>query len=1043
MVRKFKVKLDNAELGPYDVSHINQLLDSKKINENTLLKPFPMGEWKKLNEYAEFNKTQTETLTTVMNPPNIEIEKAIDEKEVTQERSEFKEFTYSKDKNENPEIGQEELQENYDANQLKQSVENAPKSKEFEKTKITSINKLKEPIEATRVVTPLIIEEVKEEIKEEIKEEEEKEVIDSDSKTVMVNLADLIKDSDKEIESIESELEVVKQEEEKERRVMLREIEKEADEEETEEELEEAERERERLELEAAIKKKKKIKTLIIGFASLFLLYEFVFDTKKVDEKIVPRYPQISFPIIKEFKDNVKSKEAYARGLKFYSNGDYISKITAADSFRESLEFNFQKNPSLGNLILTYADLLPHSKDHIKSGETLIRLIKIAKNRSLTDPNVVLGSAKFFYENKKYTTAKNMIENFFRIGKPTLEMYSFYLDALVKSGDLDQARKLYEKIEKIKVKNINSYLSMANFLITDQRFDDALKILQEGIKKFGKAVQLYISYGDILIRNSKFSELVNVLSVLKEQNANYSPLYLSRYYEFLGVLNVAKKQINSASQYFKLALAINESDELRSKLASLDLEGNKAIESMVLESKVLQKIRLSEKEFKDKNWEDAFQYAIEATDLNDKYIPAKILLAKIQVKRGFYESALKTLEELKKDFSFNKNINYNWALGLINSYKLDKAKAEISNLSQSEFRQTPEYLNLLSRYYLKINEVNLGLKYLNDATKLDPLNDDNFYLLGEYFLKYRKYNEAQLYLSQAIELDPDNVDYRALWARILYELEGADTAIGYLRDILEKFPDSPKVIGDIAMYYFKSGQLKEYEIYKEKIESSSKKDQGLYEFLIESAKLNENSEDVILNSKELIKLNPGDLEARETLGIYYLKMNNIKDAEDMFMDIRSRLSTYPKVNYYLAKIYMKSGKDEKAMEVAEEEIKNNPTREEGYYIKAEVLTKRKNYIDAMRNLEKAITLNSKNVDVLISLANIKRKQNFLPEARELVLRALQEQPSNSEIHKELGFIYQGLGQSELAIESFETYLKLNPVAQDQDKINAIIKNLKI
>ena len=75
----------------------------------------------------------------------------------------------------------------------------------------------------------------------------------------------------------------------------------------------------------------------------------------------------------------------------------------------------------------------------------------------------------------------------------------------------------------------------------------------------------------------------------------------------------------------------------------------------------------------------------------------------------------------------------------------------------------------------------------------------------------RKYPNARINLAKAIELDPLNIDYKVVWAKILYELESSDTAIGYLRDLLKEHPDNPKILADIAIYYYKSGQINDFE----------------------------------------------------------------------------------------------------------------------------------------------------------------------------------------------------------------------------------------
>ena len=77
----------------------------------------------------------------------------------------------------------------------------------------------------------------------------------------------------------------------------------------------------------------------------------------------------------------------------------------------------------------------------------------------------------------------------------------------------------------------------------------------------------------------------------------------------------------------------------------------------------------------------------------------------------------------------------------------------------------------------------------------------------------------------------------------------------------------------------------------------------------------------------------------------------------------------------------------------------------------------------------------------MSLGWIKLSQRDYDIARELYLRAKRQEPSNPQIRKQLGFIYQGIGQSGLAIEEFSTYLKLFPNAPDRAQVQNQIRAL--
>jgi tetratricopeptide (TPR) repeat protein len=160
------------------------------------------------------------------------------------------------------------------------------------------------------------------------------------------------------------------------------------------------------------------------------------------------------------------------------------------------------------------------------------------------------------------------------------------------------------------------------------------------------------------------------------------------------------------------------------------------------------------------------------------------------------------------------------------------------------------------------------------------------------------------------------------------------------------------------------------------------------------------------------------------------------------LEVKEALNAFPRVNYYLAKIYLKKNNLEEAMKYADEEIKYNGTLEWGYFVKGEVHSAKQEFNEAIQNYDKSISINVDYTEGLMSLAKLKQRQNYNEEARELYVRVLKEEPNNAEAHKELGFIYKATGQSILAIESLKVYLDLNPGASDFNAVQNEIKQME-
>ncbi len=1050
MGNKYRIRLKNDRVvGPFSVSQVGELFVKGHVDGSEDCQVFPVGEWSTLRNQKELAKkisdliskdatsssiSVDETKNTIAKLAVKKVTKPEEEKDVSSKDG-FSEFRFSHD--EKSSVNYEQLEKQYQKEKQREDDEDKDIENELgieppgvEATRIIKMPSAND-VDKTVIVNPQMLKEEvpKDEVEEESEADIEEEVIeeetfDTEEKTEFINLGEVLPDIKAIARDAEAEFE--------------RKIEKELN-----EALEVSDEKTiiTEIEEEEESNTKKKMKP-IVAIAFIAIIYVLLFSEDDKPKKIIPKAIKIEFPIVAEVEDELKSEKAYQNGVRFYKKGDYVSKLKAAYKFKQSLSNKFKNNKALGRLILTYAELFDNTLRKRQASNTLFRLIEISQGKVLSDINVALGTAIFYKNLKKYQTAITIIENYLRLSTPSLKLFAIYLDVLVDAGDLVKAKPVYQKLKNFKKKSIESYLVMAKYLELEERYDEAKKLLELAGQMHPTSVAILLNYSKHMVRDENFKKYKKILGIIKELQAEQSPIYYSRYLEGLGVLAAVKGKNEISVKYFKKALELNESNELRSKLAALELGGSESVEKLITESKVVDLLRSARLEIRENKWDKAFSLAIEAADLGGNYIPAQLLLAEIQVKRGYYESAIGTLLELKKDYPIHTKINYALVNAYIDSFKLTDARRLVSILSQSKFAETAEYASLMARFFLKKGRIINAENWFKESLKRNPLNDADYFTLAKMYLNFRKYKKSKGKLSKAISLDPLNVTYRTLYAKILYELDSAETAIGYLRNELEKNKDNPKILGDIAVYYFKNGQMTEFNRYKERVEKLATRDPSFYSFLIHAAKLDDRIDDVIINARELIKVNPGDLETRMLLGEYLLHQGKLAAALEMFISIKKRLVAYPRANFYIAKTYIAMGKLDLALKAGQEELKHNQGLSDSHFIVGEVFRLMKNMSAARKNLEVAISRDSKNSEALMSLGWIKYKQNNLEQARELYLRALKVNKNNAEIHKMLGYIYKGVGQASQAIESFQTYLNLAPAAKDRSQIQRMMRLLR-
>ena len=1068
MAKKYRVRLANDRVvGPFTAKQIGELFNKGHLEGEEACQIFPGGDWKTLKAFKELNEIivklikgeatthdfNTDENATVVRLNIGKIRKEEKKKKAKQERNEkikklekiekeaqkkeHQEFQFKKE-TQQVKVDYDELEKKYQEKKSQDpEPEKVPEPEDDSGVEKTVVLKrpVEQKVEKTLIVNPQVLEELKEDLEktdeteeeveaeEEQPKEEKEEEISTDESTQFVNLNELMPTIKEEVELEEEKIKEAALLEKHSEPISKSKKKKKKDEEEDD-------------------PSKKKMKP-IVAFAFLALLYFlFVEDDKPAKNAINPKTAVFSFPVTLPQPNPTLSKDLLIKGVEQYRRGTYETKIIAADYFNKSIEAQYEGNDALGYLLLTYAELLPNAADKRKAAETLFSLVKIARSKVLTDINVAMGTALFYGNANKVETAVLTVENFLRLGKPSKKMFGIYLDLLTRAGMSEKARKVYLKLEGVPDKPVEAFLAMAKFNEFDQQFADGKKVILEGLKTNVTSVALLLELAGYLLREQNFKNYTDVLKKIKLLKAENSPIFYARYLEYMGILAAYNKNSEQAAILFKLALTIHDSPELRSKLAAIEVDGGKAAQALILESKAVDLIRESQKSAKERKWEDAFNAALQAADMNDKFIPGQLNFAAIQVKRGYFASAIKRLEELRNDFKQNWQISYALTDAYIEAMKLVDAQIEINNITNSQMRNRPEYHSLLGRFYAKSKKWRQAVFNLNESIKKNPLRDQDYFLMAKIFLYNRRYDEAKKQLSEAINLDPSNIIYRSLYAQILFELTGAETAIGYLRDLLKDNKENPKIMGDIAIYYYKNGQVAQFEEMKKNIEDLRSSDADFYEFLIKSAKLNDKNENVIKYSKELLKVNPGDVDTWITLGNYLAEVGRYRQALEAFDSVKTRLESYPRINYYIGKVHLMTKRYKQAIKSGEEEIKRNPTLYNGYFIAGVAHKKLGKIPEALKYLETAVSKDPNNVESLIELGEIKISQNYYELAREYFLRALRREQNNPRIHKQLGIIFENLGQSTLSIEYYETYLKLDPGANDRAVIESSIRRLR-
>ena len=1047
MAKQYIIKFLSGELSqPLDDEGVKLIIQQKALSGSEDIKNHPDGEWEKLREhslYKSFIKQPEQEATFIRKLSDFgDIHEAtkflneVDEDEYDPDKTEVfpAEFTVSVPK---PEVV------------VPKSPPKPPKNiAEDEATRVVADIDENIEHEATRVRPDTIkyLEKLKreeaskkreEELKKKELENKVEEKIDYNHEKTQVLSLDVLKNDLGEAEKAERDLaEIQKQKLERERKALHKNKQSVINEDLDEKSAKEK-------------KRKKLIYTVVIIAFLVVLLFPDEGDVE--DNKVVTLSPVIQFPIEYEKPNPKKANELFRKGVADLNKYKYIFNVRASKTLKQAVEWDISNKAALNKLFLANAMILDESQSKFKDANTTFKIFKIIPGTPYTDIDRVKGLAYFYKSIEKMGAGLNVLEKFSRTqNNPSFEVYALWLDLLIENAQLSKAREVYEQLEKaVSATKSPEYFtpmifhSLANYQIVQSQLEKANEWLNQGIKIFPDSVRLLLDKVKVYMLSQDTSGMRKYLIQVDKLSSGNKSEYYAEFLKYTGFFKIFKGDTNAAAALFQQSLQIRESSELRAKLASLKPSGeNKVADELIKQSAAIAEYNKAKNALDQDKWREALTYITKAVDLYPEYVPARILFSKLQMRNGFYEQAIKDLQEAINVNTRSPELYFALLEVYIKLYKFNEAKSLVNMLSNSDMRSHPELPSLLSKMYLRMGDKLSGANWLVQSLNKNPLNDKDYYELAKVYMKANRFEEARKFLNRAIELEPFNVKYRAAYAQYLYDSKGPEVAVGYLLDLMkdENFENEKAyLVGEMGIYYYRAGKIENFQDTRNRLEQMDYPRKNLYEYVIRTSLIDGDYENLVINAKALLEIEPGDIETRMLLGRIYFEQEKYELALREFKNVKDMMKSYPRLKYYIAKAHLSIGDRDKAYEMAKEEVKSNPHLADGYILIGDIGILNEKWVESERNYRKALQIEGNSFDAVMGLAYINFKKNKQDSALTLYKKAQQLDPSNPEVYRMLGEIYRLLGQGRKAIENYRIYLKRVPESKYKAGIDNYIK----
>jgi tetratricopeptide (TPR) repeat protein len=1046
---KYRIRLRNGRvIGPFLIEQLYELKAKGHILGNEEAQTFPTGQWQPLSTFEFYEGLMDPNKTTVLSSANKEETFVIDLSKLRNQKNEKElesldvsahqpiieltetirivQSAENKNSKSRLDVSQDDDSEQKLMNQINQEDDQHDKTalnpiaqqdiERLRKLKAQNQKKLEEDEEKKRLA-----------LIEAQKVQEEQKLIEADESTQMFKL-----------DSVRQDLMLIAQSEEEKFEIEEKEIKKKI------KEKEKLEEEVDTNDDEDELKNKKK-KKVFIFLGVLALIYALLNPNEEKSEKLPFKHlePVIEFPIPFDKADLKRSKIEFNKALTFFSKGDYPNIVKAGILLKSSYENNIDDEEVLSLLVRSYAEQLKYSKeDKQTNAQVIFNMIQAKRPFLVKDPNGVIGLNLFYMAINKPEAAADVIARYLKIypKNVTTDLFAVYLLSLLKLGRIDLAQQFNAALEKAPKKNRYTYDALIEYARLNQNSDKEIEYTTKGIADYPELVGFYLKKADQMIKQRNIKEAESLLSKADDLNLEHNNTNRAQYLYLKGLTIAYKGDASTATSYFVKSLQIEDSNEIRTKLADLSSSGDTKSETnrLIEESKAI-KLTMQAKDFLEKkSYELALSYAARSADLLPGYIPSELFLAKVQLKLGLAKQALKNLESLIQKYPDDRSINLALVDAYIETYKFNDAKNRIGIISGTNLKHSYEFASANGRLYMRMGDPLLAMTWFRTSINMNPLNDQDIFYLSELFIKRAKFEEATLLLNKCIELDPVNPDYRIAYAKVVYEQQDDTAAIGYLLGLMEEFGENPKILAEIAIFYYRAGKVKDFEAYKQKLEKFHTKDKSLYEFLLKAALLDERYSEIPNLVENLLIIEPGNLEAMMTAGRVLFENGKLAEAAKWFKRIQEKLDSYPKVQYYIAKIKYLARDYDNALKDVEADLKANGDNDADLTLMAQIYVEKGDLVQAENLFKRSQKINPKSFESLMGLADISTKRNNFDLALDLYKRAMREKADESVVHRKIGDVYRLLGQGVLAVESYKLYLEMNPEASDKGQIESYI-----
>ena len=454
---------------------------------------------------------------------------------------------------------------------------------------------------------------------------------------------------------------------------------------------------------------------------------------------------------------------------------------------------------------------------------------------------------------------------------------------LIKQGENAKAVEWLEQAIKERPQDSSLYLLLAHLKIQDHNQAEAIRLYHEALRHDPDNTTVLLRLGILFTERKRFREAEIIFRNLlrADETLFYGHLYLAR-------LLVQIRDYTGAGQEFERALELNWSAELAYEMADFYTRHERYDKALKL-----------------------FNAIIETDDTDER---AVLGLVQTLLLMGKNQEAIDELTRLRDLSGTPERIDPIIARILLRANRMAQAKELLIKVAEQHHSSEARYTLGLIAVEEKDNDA--AIRYLRKIGPDDTEFEEAVYLHMRILRDSGRYNEAVGLLRKAVaDGDRRRPLFYALLASLNEEKGRIDTALKYLRDGIDHFPDDEQLLFKSAILLDKKGLQDEAITVMERVlELYPEHPEALNYIGYTWADRNINLDRALTYIEKAVELKPDNGYLLDSLGWVYYRLGRLSEAQTELEKAVQLAPDDPNIFDHLGDVYTALEMTDKARE---------------------------------------------------------------------------------------------------------------------------------